>query len=120
MSTRVTLLSAKGTFGQSASKNVSVHMKDVLPGVCARVEDESEIAVRVFAGYIVGDGHHFCEKLRVARGEFNDIRIRLGLWNDQDVYRSPWRDVTERDDRVRFENDVGRNVAGDDGGKNTH
>jgi hypothetical protein len=50
MSTRVTLLSAKGAFGKPASENVGVDVKDALPGVRTGVENESEFAVRVFAG----------------------------------------------------------------------
>lgn len=98
MSTRVTLLSAKGAFGQPASKNVGVNMKDALPRVRTGVEDESEFAVRVFACKVLGNGHQFGEECRVARGEFNNVRVGLGLGNDEEVNRGTWRDVTERDD----------------------
>ena len=120
MSTRVTLLSAKGTFGHSTSKNVGVDMKDALACVRAGVEDESEFAVRVFERKVLGDGHHFGKKCGISRGEFNHVRIQLGFGNDEEVNRRTWRDVTERDNRVRLEDDVGRDVSGDDGRKYTH
>lgn len=120
MSTRVTLLSAKGAFSKPASENVGVDVEDALPGVRTGVENESEFAVRVFARKIVGNGHQFGEECWVTSSKFNNVRVRLGLGHNQQVNRRAGRDVTERDNHVRLENDVGRDVAGDDGGENTH
>jgi hypothetical protein len=74
----------------------------------------------MFPRQILRDGDHLREQCGVPFSEFHDIRVFLGLGHDEQVDRGTRRDIAKRDDAFRLENDVGGNLAGDDGGKDAH
>ena len=120
MSTRVTLLSAKGTFRQSPGEHVCVHVEDGLAGVCTGVEDETEVSVRMFRSEFACGGDDFGEKRRVSSCEFTDVRVVLGLGNDEEVNGSLRSDVAERNETLGFEHDVCGDFAVDDSAEDAH
>jgi len=114
------LLSAKGTFRHSTGEHVGVDVKNCLTGVFSTIEHQSKIAVGVLGGKIASSGNEFSKECGVTFGEFRDIGELFGLGHDEQMHRRLRGDVTERDDSIGLENNVGRNFAINDPAEDAH
>jgi hypothetical protein len=106
--------SGKRALLESAGKNVRVNVKNRLPGSRARIEDQTVLAVCVLEREIARNRNHVSKQRGVTRREFTHIRVRLGLWNHEQVHRSLWGDVANRYEVIILEHHVGRNLTIDD------
>ena len=110
-------LLAKVSFGKSSTKQVGVHMENGLSGLGSGVEDQSILPVAVLVGKVLHDRDDLGKQGGVARGQLRHVGEILRLRHHEEVHRSLWSDVPERDDPVVFEDDSCRDLARNDAGE---
>ena len=90
---------------------MGVDVEDGLTGRLAGVEHQPEVAVGVLRGDRVGEADELGEKLGVARGEFHDVAVLLGLGDHEQVHGRLGCDVADGERVLGLRDDLGGDLA---------
>jgi len=100
---------------RASAEQMHVEMGDGLPSVRTVVDDETEsgICEAFGSGDLSGGAEQMPEEFGVRRNGFRQARDHP-LGNHEDVNRCPGGNIAEREAPAVLENNVGRNLSGDD------